>query len=105
MLGATGVIVGLLIWGVSYFAGLALIVSSPLVSGIAIVLITTLLGLLAGGVITFRPDHNAVIMPAKDASATGKWVVVAHPTTSAEAQSAEDYLRRVDEETFAQTLG
>ena len=103
--GLIGFAIGVLIWGVAYWLSVALIVSTPGMSFFAIVLITTFLGLLAGGAITFRPDHNTVILPAKDASAEGKWVVVAHPTNDTEAQRAEDYLKRVDEESFHQTLG
>jgi hypothetical protein len=34
-----------------------------------------------GGLITMRPDHDAVVAPVREAVNDGRWSVVVHPST------------------------
>lgn len=41
----------------------------------------TMFGLMVGGFLTIRPDHEAVIGPVREAMKEGRWAVVVHPTS------------------------
>jgi hypothetical protein len=51
-----------------------------------------LFGLLAGGLVTLRPDHGRVYLMASDAARARDWVVVALATGKAQRKHARDVL-------------
>ncbi|KAF0812232.1 hypothetical protein IGB42_03222 [Andreprevotia sp. IGB-42] len=87
-LGAVGLVMGLLLFGLLYAADLPAIVSSPLAAGMMIGVLGMVFGLLGGGLATMRPDHAAVITPVRDAVQHGQWAVVVHPTSSQQCDAA-----------------
>lgn len=91
-LGAVGLGFGLILWGVLYAMAIPAIVSSPFYSGGAIVAFSTVAGLLLGGLITSRPDHQVVIQRVDTATKAGRWTLVIHPRDPAQCKSAEDVL-------------
>lgn len=99
MLGALGLIAGLVLWGVLYALGLPAIVSSPYYSGGAIVAFATVGGMLLGGLITARPDHQVVIQTVDSATKAGRWSLVMHPRDEDQCKSAESVLAAAQVET------
>lgn len=99
VLGAAGLIVGLILWGALYFSGIPAIVSSPLYSGGAIVAFSTVAGLLLGGLVTSRPDHQIVVQAVDSATKAGRWSLVMHPRDQAQCKSAEAVLAAAQVET------
>lgn len=92
--GAVGLVAGLAVWGGLYGSGITAITSTPVLSGIAIVFVCAVSGLLVGGLLTARPDHDAlVITQVRKASRDGQWSVVAHPHSPAECDAIEAVLK------------
>ena len=72
---------GVMFWALLYGLGITYIVASPYASAAVIVSFATILGLMAGGLITARPDHQIVILKVRQAAESGKWSLVLHPRT------------------------
>lgn len=92
MLGALGLVAGLVLWGVLYMLALPAIISSPFYSGGTIVAFSTVAGLLLGGLVTARPDHQIVIQAVESATQAGRWSLVMHPRDEEQCKSAEAVL-------------
>lgn len=88
ILGAAGLILGVLLWGLLYAMDIPAIVASPYYSGGAIVAFSTVAGLLLGGLITARPDHQIVIQSVDTATKEGRWSLIVHPRDEQQCQSA-----------------
>ncbi|HZH57505.1 hypothetical protein [Yanghanlia caeni] len=93
VLGAIGLVAGVLIWGVLYLMGLPAIVSSPFYSAAAVIAFSTVAGLLLGGLVTARPDHQIVIQAVGSATAQGRWSLVAHPRNEEQCKAVEAVLQ------------
>jgi hypothetical protein len=78
----TGVI-GLLAGGVLYFslrlAGNAAILGHPVLNLMVMLMFGGIFGLLAGGLLSLRPDHYRVMAAVRKAIKHGRWAVVSHP--------------------------
>lgn len=92
LLGAAGLGFGLILWGILYAMGVPAIRSSPYYSGGAIVAFAAVGGLLLGGLVTARPDHQIVIQAVERATQAGRWSLVVHPRDEAQCKSAEAVL-------------
>lgn len=92
VLGALGFVAGLILWGVLYVAGVEAIVASPYYAGGAILAFATVGGMLLGGLVTARPDHQLVIRAVETATKAGRWTLVMHPRDAAQCKSAESVL-------------
>src|SRR5690606_34489596 len=88
-MGLLGLIAGLVLWGVLYIFGVPAVVSSPYYSGAAIVAFATVAGLLVGGLVAARPDHQRVIQAVDAATKAGRWSLVVHPRDPEQCQQAE----------------
>lgn len=84
-LGALGAFVGALLWWV--WREQALIASTPVMSLVALVGFGATFGLLAGGLVTLRPDQVQVISALRTGLRAGQWAVVFHPFNSRQAES------------------
>lgn len=77
--GAIGVLAG----GVLYFslslAGNAAVLSNPVLNLMVMLLFGGIFGLLAGGLLSLRPDHYRVMSAVRKAIKRGRWAVVSHP--------------------------
>lgn len=91
-LGALGLLAGVVLWGILYAMGLPAIVSSPYYSAGAIIAFATVGGLLLGGLVTARPDHQIVIKAVETATKEGRWSLVMHPRGPEQCKSAETVL-------------
>jgi hypothetical protein len=81
VLGAAGLLLGVAAWTLMYFAGIAAVVSSPIASLIACAVFASIAGMLLGGLVTARPDHQLVIQRVHTATQDGKWSLLVHPRT------------------------
>ncbi|WP_078120481.1 hypothetical protein [Thiosocius teredinicola] len=92
ILGGVGLVVGLLIAGALVLGGVDLAVSSPGYTFFTLGILGTVLGLLAGGLVTARPDHQKVVTDVRDASEHGKWTVVVHAANDSQHKRAKELL-------------
>ena len=99
ILGALGLLAGLLLWAVLYGLGVPAIVSSPYYSGGAIVAFAAVGGMLLGGLVTARPDHQIVIQAVDNATKAGRWSLIMHPRDEQQCKSAESVLASAQVET------
>ena len=87
-LGTAGFLAGLLIFWTLWRSGLPLIVSSPMAAAGAIVFLTTMGGLMLGGLATLRPDHDLYILKVLEACQAGRSAAVVHARTAEERDAA-----------------
>lgn len=97
-LGLTGGLVGLIAWGLAYMSGLGIITSSPQSSAIAFVFFGAIAGMLLGGLITARPDHQVVIQRVREATQQGQWSLVVHPRSAKQREASMEVLTRLGPE-------
>lgn len=80
VLAVAGLLAGIVLWAIFYGLAIPFIVSSPLASIAAIVFFATILGMMLGGLVTARPDHEIVILKVRKAAEQGQWSLVLHPS-------------------------
>lgn len=102
--GFAGGVLGLLLYAWLLRSGTPLIASSPLLAFIAVVGFCTTFGLLAGGLVTMRPDHVGLITEVREALEQGRWAVVVHPTDTAQTRQARALLQDGGGAQVARTL-
>lgn len=89
-LGVAGVVAGALVFVLLVALGVQFVVSSPWAAGLALVGFGGVAGLLLGGLVSLRPDHDPYIHATRDALATGRTAVVVHALSAAQrARAAE----------------
>ena len=97
-LGTAGFLAGLLIFWTLWRSGLPLIVSSPMAAAGAIVFLTTMGGLMLGGLATLRPDHDLYILKVLEACQAGRSAAVVHARTAEERDAARAALEAANGE-------
>lgn len=80
--GGIGFVIGLGIWGILRLSHIELIESSPWLVLIPLLFFSTIAGLMVGGLITLRPDHQLAIQTVKNARKKGQWSMVIHSRNS-----------------------
>lgn len=91
-LGLAGVVTGALVFVLLVALGVAFVVSSPWAAGLALVAFGGVAGLLLGGLVSLRPDHDPYIHATRDALATGRSVVVVHALSAGQRATAAELL-------------
>lgn len=76
-----GLSLAALVFVVLWTGGVTAIVTTPGMSLVAMLLFGLMFGLMVGGLITIRPDHDVVVAPVRDAVKNGRWSVVVHPSS------------------------
>src|SRR3546814_15520454 len=76
ILGLAGAVSGIAAWCLMYAMDLPAIVSSPQASAGAIIFFAAIGGMLLGGLVTARPDHQIVIQRVQEATQAGCWSLV-----------------------------
>ncbi|MFP7721724.1 hypothetical protein [Lysobacter sp. A3-1-A15] len=92
-LGIAGAVVGLLGFAVLHAKGVPFIVNSPIAAALVMLFFGTLGGLLLGGLVSLRPDHDRYVEATRDAMAAGDTTVVVHAFSMEQRQQAADLLR------------
>jgi hypothetical protein len=77
-LGLAGLVLGALVFGLFYARGVPFVVNSPWMAAMAIVGLGGFMGLIAGGLVTLRPDHTPMLAKVGVALDEGRVAVVVH---------------------------
>lgn len=99
--GVGGLLVGIVIWAVLFVLGGDAVRSAPVGAAVAILFFATAAGLMLGGLITARPDHEGVILHVREAVEQGKWALIVHSRGSAESNKAEAILSKTTDDVLS----
>src|SRR5690606_19091158 len=91
--GVVGFFVALLVFAMVYALGVPFIVSSPVAACLVMLFFGTTGGLMLGGLVSLRPDHDRYVEAARDAVQQGNTTVVVHAFSSDQARAAAALLR------------
>lgn len=91
-LGVAGALVGALVFGVFWWLGIGMIVNAAAPAAFALIVIGGMVGLMLGGLVTLRPDHDVYINRVFEALGEGRCAVVVHAMSAEQAASARQQL-------------
>lgn len=100
-LGVMGVLAGAALFGILWSMEIAFIVNSPLAALGALLFFGAVAGLMVGGLVTLRPDHDPYLMKVLGALREGRSAVMVHAFSSEQRTQASDWLRQVGGETIS----
>ena len=92
-LGIAGGVAGLLVFVALLAAGVPFVASSPIATALVLLFFGTVAGLLLGGLVALRPDHDRYVLAARDAMAEGNTTVVVHAFSAGQREQAAEFLR------------
>lgn len=93
-LGIIGVVAGFVLFWVLYALGVGLVADNGIVAALLLMFFGGVFGLLAGGAVTFRPDHEPYLVSAQSALRKGKFVVTVHANSHQQLEEAKSVLER-----------
>ena len=91
--GLAGAALGVAIYAWFFRTAHPTIVSTPVMSFLAIVGFSIVLGLMLGGLVTIRPDHVRLITSVRSALRHNQWAVVTHPTSAEQTERVRTLLQ------------
>ena len=91
-LGILGAIAGAVVFGLLSWLGVRFIVSSPWAAGPVLVGFGALAGLLLGGLVSLRPDHDRYIQATHEAMEERRTTVLVHALSSEQQEAAAEFL-------------
>lgn len=91
-MGLVGAAAGVLLFALLYFGGLDLVTASPGFASALIIGYGAVFGLMVGGLVTLRPDHDPYIHKVRDALAEGRSAVVVHAFDAEQRKAAKEAL-------------
>ena len=92
-LGIAGAVAGVMLFAVLYAMGLPFIANSPVAAGLALLFFGTIAGLMLGGLVSLRPDHDRFVEATREAMAVGNTTVVVHAFSADQRNRAAELLR------------
>lgn len=99
--GAIGAWFGILLFLVLNASGLPFVADNPIAAFLVLLHVSTLSGLLIGGLISLRPDQVPYIRIAREALRARKYVVVVHAKSAAELGQARGVVEGPAEQVVA----
>ncbi|WP_374605433.1 hypothetical protein [Arenimonas sp.] len=87
-LGIAGVVVGLVAFATTMWLDVPAISASPWISFLIFAAFGGIAGLMLGGLVALRPDHDRYVLAARDAAATHRTTVVVHALSADQADHA-----------------
>ncbi|WP_337245947.1 hypothetical protein [Luteimonas sp. gir] len=99
-LGLAGLAIGAVLFGVLYAASVPAVINSPWFAGGLIIGYGGVFGLMVGGLVTLRPDHDPYLFKVREALAEGRAAVVVHAFDAAERDRASEALSSASGETI-----
>lgn len=102
-LGLTGTAIGIVVALLLILLGIELFSANPFYSVLVFGFFGAIAGLLLGGLLSLRPDHDRLIAAARTTGHEGRWFVLVHARDHAEERRATDALRR-SSDTVVRTL-
>ncbi|WP_024890626.1 hypothetical protein [Luteimonas huabeiensis] len=100
-LGIVGLIVGALVFAALWAMGIEAVANSPWLAGGLIVGYGGVFGLMAGGLVSLRPDHDPYLLKVRGALKAGRSAVVVHAFSTEERDRAREALAARGGETIA----
>ncbi|HKK02631.1 MAG TPA: hypothetical protein VKA17_01785 [Gammaproteobacteria bacterium] len=94
-LGVAGAMAGFLLYLLLSFTGLPMVTNSPVIAGVVMVGFGAVIGLMLGGLVTLRPDHDPYIFRVRAAVRDGQSAVLVHGASLEQRKAAEDELGRL----------
>ncbi|GAB3505247.1 riboflavin biosynthesis protein RibA [Pseudoxanthomonas daejeonensis] len=91
-LGLIGLAMGATLFAVLYMSGLEAVVLSPGLAAALIVGYGGVFGLMAGGLVSLRPDHSPYVAKVRTALKEGRCAVVVHAFDDAQRDRAQEML-------------
>jgi len=91
-LGLVGAVLDVVLFALLYLSGLQLVTASPGFAAALIIGYGAVFGLMAGGLVTLRPDHDPYIHKVRDALGEGRSAVVVHAFDAEQRRAAKDAL-------------
>ncbi len=91
-LGIVGAILGAIAFGIMMWAGLPFVTRSPVAAAAVTIAFATVGGLLLGGLVSIRPDHDRYVQATHDAMEARRTTVVVHALSKDEQQRASELL-------------
>ena len=92
-LGMVGLIAGIALWFLLRALGVGVIVNTGLLTLAVMAGFGATAGLMLGGLITLRPDHEPFMRAVREAMGEGRSAVVVHPFDAAQREAAEAALK------------
>ena len=92
-LGIVGAIAGLLAFLAMYFAGLPFVTLNALAAGLVLLFFGAVAGLMFGGLVSLRPDHDRYVEATREAMAEGHTTVLVHAFSMEQRDRAAEFLR------------
>ncbi len=92
-LGFAGAVVGVLVGLLLVFFGGQAFATSPYYTTIVAAAFGATAGLLLGGLVSIRPDHDPLITEVQRAAKQGRWAVVVHARDEDEKRAVEAVLK------------
>lgn len=92
-LGIVGIVVGALVFFGMRAAGIPFIVNSPVAAALVLMGFGGVAGLMLGGLVSLRPDHDRYVAATRDAMAAGSTTVVVHAFSEEQRAQAAEFLR------------
>lgn len=87
-----GAVAGLLAFAVLMAVDVPFIVASPVAAALILLFFGTVAGLLLGGLVALRPDHDRYVLATRDAMAAGSTTVVVHALSAEQREEAAAFL-------------
>lgn len=94
-LGTAGLVVGLAIALLLLAIGVDAFAWNPLYTLLVFGFFGAIAGLLLGGLVSLRPDHDRLITWARDSARDGHWLVLVHARDHEQERKAKDTLKAV----------
>ena len=91
-LGLVGLLVGAAVFALLFASGLEMITASPGFAAAIIIGYGGVFGLMAGGLVSLRPDHDPYIEKVREALEEGRSAVVVHAFNATERDAAKEAL-------------
>ena len=91
-LGIVGLIVGLVVAAALLLSGVTFARASPYYTVIITAGFGAVVGMMFGGLVSLRPDHDVLITEVEEAAHHGHWAVVVHPANHAQEMRARDVI-------------
>ena len=91
-LGIAGALAGLVAFAVMMWIGIPFVTRSPLAAGLVMVFFGAVGGLMLGGLVALRPDHDRYIFASREAAADHRTTVVVHAFSSEQRSAAAEFL-------------
>src|SRR6476469_10647679 len=92
-LGIVGIVAGALAFVALRAAGIAFIVNSPVAAALVLMGFGGVAGLMLGGLVSLRPDHDRYVAATRDAMEAGSTPVVVHAFSEEQRAQAAEFLR------------